>query len=69
MLRIVSYGYILPFKFTPIQSFWASESKIFYPALEDESLGSIGLGLLLPFGLRCSPGMLSKVILVVALVR
>ena len=68
MLRFVSCRYNLPFKFIPIQSFWAWESEIIYPVLEDESLGSIGLGLLLPFGLRCSPGMLSKVILVVALV-
>ena len=57
MLNFVSYGYILPFKFTPIQSFWAWESEIFDPAHEDESLGSNGLGLLLPFGLSFSPGM------------
>ena len=67
MLRFVSCGYNLPFKFTPIQSFWAWESEISDPAHEDESLGSNGLGLLLPFGLRYSPGMLSKVLkLVVA---
>ena len=67
MLRIVSCGYNLPFKFTPIQRFWAWESKISGSTHEDESLGSNGLGLLLPFGLRCSPGMLSKVLkLVVA---
>ena len=54
VLRFVSYGYILPFKFTLMQSFWTWESKIFDPALEDGSWASIGLGLLLPFGLRCS---------------
>ena len=54
VLRFVSYGYILPFKFTPIQSLWAWDSRVFYPALVDESLGFIGLDLLLPFGLRCS---------------
>ena len=56
VLRFVSYGYILPFKFTPIQSLWAWDSRVFYPALVDESLGFIGLDLLLPFGLRCSLG-------------
>ena len=75
MLRIVSCGYKLPFKFTPIQRFWAWESKISGPAHEDESLGSNGLGLsfewqMLPFGLKCSPRMLSKVLKpVVALFR
>ena len=57
MLRIVSCGYNLPFKFTPIQGFWTWEFRIFDPAHEDESLGSNGLGLLLPFGLSFSPGM------------
>ena len=28
VLRFVSYGYILPFKFTPIQSLWAWDSRI-----------------------------------------
>ena len=70
MLRIVSCGYKLPFKFTPIQHFWAWESEISGPAHEDESLGSNGLGLLLPFGLRYSPRMLSKILKpVVALFR
>ena len=32
------------------------------PAHEDELWDSIGLGLLLPFGLRYGPGMLSKVL-------
>ena len=50
----MSCGYNLPFKFTSILHFW--------PALEDELLDSIGLGLLLPFGLRYGPGMLSKVL-------
>ena len=28
VLRFVSYGYILPFKFTPIQSLWAWDSRV-----------------------------------------
>ena len=44
----VSYGYILPFKFTLIQSLWA--------------LDSTDLGLLLPFGLSFGPGILSRVL-------
>ena len=36
--------------------------QVFGPAHEDELLDSIGLGLLLPFLLRYSPGMLSKVL-------
>ena len=38
------------------------EIRVFGPAHEDELLDSIGLGLLLPFGLRYGPGMLSKVL-------
>ena len=36
--------------------------RVFGPAHEDELLDSIGLVLLLPFGLRYGPGMLSKVL-------
>ena len=54
VLKFVSYGYILPFKFTSILHFW--------PALEDELLDSTGLGLLLPFGLSFGPRILSRVL-------
>ena len=36
--------------------------QVFGPAHEDELWDSIGLGLLLPFGLRYGPGMLSEVL-------